>query len=272
MQIIDYFESNNLVHPNHHGFRANHNTTTALLQMYDTWVEAMDRGEATGVVFLDMSAAFDMVCHRVLLQKLELYGFDMASLAWMQSYLSDRKQTVCIDGTCSPLLPLEFGVPQGSIIGPLLYIIFTNDLPESVHDHHHPAEDLQVQHVQPVQPHTYNMLCVECGGICCFADDSSYTFSSKVASEISEKISDKFSAISDYMASHGLKLNGDKTHLMLLMSDESRRTKTNFDIYLDTTEEVIQPTKSEKLLGGIIGQNLKFTDHIQNNDESMLKY
>ena len=159
--MIDYFESNNLVHPYHHGFRANHNTTTALLQMYDTWVEAMDRGEATGVVFLDMSAGFDMVCHHVLLQKLQLYGFDMASLAWMQSYLSDRKQTVCIDGTCSPLLPLEFGVPQGSIIGPLLYIIFTNDLPDSVHDHHHQAEDLQVQHVQPVQPHTYNMLCVE---------------------------------------------------------------------------------------------------------------
>ena len=108
-----------------------------------------------------MSVAFDMVCHHVLLQKLQLYGFDMASLAWMQRYLSDRKQTVCIDGTCSPLLPLEFGVPQGSIIGPLLYIIFTNDLPESVHDHHHQAEDLQVQHVQPVQPHTYNMLCVE---------------------------------------------------------------------------------------------------------------
>ena len=106
---------------------------------------------------------------------------------------------------------------------------------------------------------------------CSVLSDSSYTFSSKVASEISEKISDKFSEISDYMASHGLKLNGDKTHLMLLMSDESRRAKPNFDIYLDTSEEVIQPTKSEKLLGGIIGQNLKFTDHIQNNDESMLK-
>ena len=91
MQMIDYFESNNLVHPYHHGFRANHNTTTALLQMYDTLVEAMDRGGATGV-FLYMSAAFDMVCHHVLLQKLQLYGFDMASLAWMQSYLSDRKR------------------------------------------------------------------------------------------------------------------------------------------------------------------------------------
>ena len=76
IQMIDYFESNHLLHPNHHGFRANHNTTTALLQMYDTWVEAMDRGEATGVCFLDMSAAFDMVSHNVLLDKLLLIHMD----------------------------------------------------------------------------------------------------------------------------------------------------------------------------------------------------
>ena len=119
--MIDYFETNNLLHPNHHGFRANHNTTTALIQMYDTWVEAMDKEEATGVCLLDMSAAFDMVSHPVLLDKLVLYGFDTASHEWIRSYLDGRKQTVCIDGACSPLLSLEVGVPQGSIIAPLLH-------------------------------------------------------------------------------------------------------------------------------------------------------
>ena len=267
VQIIEYFESNNLLHPNHHGFRANHNTTTALLQMYDLWVEAMDRGEATGVVLLDMSAAFDMVDHNLLIEKLLLYGFDNASAAWIKSYLTDRRQTVCIDGTCSPLLPLEYGVPQGSIIGPLLYIIFTSDLPECVHDHH-----LQHGDHQPVQPvPLHNMYCTDCGGICCFADDSSYTFSSKEAGNITDKISEKFRSISEYMASNGLKLNGDKTHLMLLMTDESRRAKPDFQITLDTEQEVIETSKSEKLLGGIISQNLKFKDHILNDDESLLK-
>ena len=95
VQIIDYFEHHKLLHPSHHGFRANHNTTTALLQMYDTWVEAMDKGEATGVCFLDMSAAFDMVNPEVLLKKLHLYGFEPTSVTWIESYLSDRKQTVC---------------------------------------------------------------------------------------------------------------------------------------------------------------------------------
>ena len=149
----------------------------------------------------------------------------------------------------------------------MLYIIFTIDLPECVHDHH-----LQHGGHQPVQPvPLHNMYCTDCGGICCFADDSSYTFSSKEAEKITDKISEKFRSISEYMASNGLKLNGDKTHLMLLMTDESRRAKPDFQITLDTEQEVIETSKSEKLLGGIISQNLKFKDHILNDDESLLK-
>ena len=272
VQMIDYFESNNLLHPNHHGFRANHNTTTALLQMYDYWVEAMDRGEATGVCFLDMSAAFDMVNHSVLLEKLLLYGFDTASFTWIKSYLEDRKQTVCIDGTCSPLLCLDTGVPQGSIIGPLLYIVFTNDLPETVHGHLPPQEHSEEhQHPQDSPEHSYNLYCDICGNICCFADDSSFSYSSKDTNEISEVLTDKYNIIAEYMQSHQLKLNGDKTHLMLLLSDAARRSRPNNSVNLDTGSETIYPTKCEKLLGGFIGQNLKFTEHIRDNEHSMIK-
>ena len=268
-QMIEYFETNKLLHPSHHGFRVNHSTTTALLQMYDMWVEAMDRGEATGVCFLDMSAAFDLVSHSVLLDKLSLYGFDCASIAWIQSYLSNRQQTVCIDGTCSKLLPLSAGVPQGSIIGPLLYIIFTNDLPESIHGH-------LPEHQQPLPQdshgqQSYNLNCQSCGSICCFADDSSLSFSNTDAGTISEVLAEKYSTISEYMGCHQLKLNSDKTHLMLLRSDAARRSRHEFQVTLDTQSEVIQPSQSEKLLGGVISQNLKFTDHVQDNDYSMLK-
>ena len=239
IQIIDYFESNNLLHPNHHGFRANHNTTTALLQMYDNWVEAMDRGEATGVCFLDMSAAFDLVSHFVLLDKLLLYGFEDASYTWIKSYLEDRQQTVCIDGTCSALLSLEAGVPQGSIIGPILYIIFTNDLPETIHEHL-PQELPQDCHLFQDSPqHSFNMHCASCGTMCCFADDSSYSFSSKAAEDISNKLTDKYNNISEYMTCHERKLNGDKTKLMLLMSDAARRAKPDLSISLNTGTETI---------------------------------
>ena len=269
VQIIDYFEFNKLLHPSHHGFRANHNTTTALLQMYDTWAEAMDKGEATGVCFLDMSAAFDMVNSSVLLRKLHLYGFDFTSITWLESYLTDRKQTVCIDGTCSKMKQLSIGVPQGSVIGPLLYIIFTNDLPESVHGH---LPEEQHQHAQGTpHRHSFNLDCFACGTVCCFADDSSYSFSSQSAESISDQLATKYATISDYMGSHELKLNSDKTHLLLIRSDAARRASPDFPVILNTGAEIIQPSKSEKILGATIAQNLKFTEHIQNGEDSMLK-
>ena len=89
-------EKNQLIHPNHHGFRAAHSTTTGLIQMYDSWVEALEYKQFTGVCFLDISAAFDILDHPLLLYKLQLYGFADDSLNWMRSYLNGRSQTVYI--------------------------------------------------------------------------------------------------------------------------------------------------------------------------------
>ena len=118
-QIIRYLSENQLLHPNHHSYRKNHNTTTALIQMYDSWVKAVDDGEISGVCLLDMSAAFDIVDHGLLLQKLRLYGFDSSALAWVESYLTDRRQCVSIDSCLSSMLQTDTGVPQGSILEPM---------------------------------------------------------------------------------------------------------------------------------------------------------
>ena len=88
--MVAYLSENNLIHPNHHAYRANHNTTTALIQMYDVWLDSLEKYEMAGVCFLDMSAAFDIVDHPLLIRKLELYGFDRGILDWFTSYLSDR--------------------------------------------------------------------------------------------------------------------------------------------------------------------------------------
>lgn len=125
-------ESNQLIHPSHHGFRAKHNTSTALLEMFDGWLEAFDNDDITAVIMLDLSAAFDVVDHVILLDKLEIYGFESKEILWMRSYLTGRRQQVYVDGALSDPLVLEARVPQTSILGPLLYIIFTNDLPEVV--------------------------------------------------------------------------------------------------------------------------------------------
>ena len=135
-QILQYLSSNNILHPSHHAYRSGHNTTTALIQMYDTWINAYEDKELSGVCLLDMSAAFDIVDHSLLLKKMELYGFGLESLEWIQSYLTDRSQCVSINGSLLKLLPVPTGVPQGSILGPIFYTLFTNELPEIVHDHH----------------------------------------------------------------------------------------------------------------------------------------
>ena len=112
-------ESNSLLHPSHHGFRAGRSTATALLELHDNWVEAFDRKEVTAVMLLDLSAAFDVVSHPILFNKLEAYGFDSGSINWIKSYLTDRQQSVYVDGILSPPLKVNIGVPQGSILGPL---------------------------------------------------------------------------------------------------------------------------------------------------------
>ena len=118
-QIYSYFSSNQLFHPNLHGYRKNLSTQTALLQMYDKWVRAAAAGQLSGVVLLDLSAAFDLVDPDLLLQKLRAYGFDEDSLQWVHSYLTDRQPAVWIDHALSDFLPCEFRVPQGSNLGPL---------------------------------------------------------------------------------------------------------------------------------------------------------
>ena len=129
-QMIQYLEENQMIHPNSHAYRQWHNTETALISMHDTWVRSVDRGESCGVVCIDPSAAFDVVHHDLLLAKLELYGFGKDELAWVQSYLSGRSQCVCINGELSSLLALSHGLPQGSILGPLLFTMYANEFPK----------------------------------------------------------------------------------------------------------------------------------------------
>ena len=98
-QLLNHFVDNNLWHPNHHGFRSNHSTATALIQLYDKWITAVENGEFTAALLLDLSAAFDLVDHQILLGKLRLYNFTDETIAWFTSYLHDS--TTCSIRICS---------------------------------------------------------------------------------------------------------------------------------------------------------------------------
>lgn len=160
---------------------------------------------------LPLTSAFDLVNTDIFLDKMAAYNAGSNTVAWIKSYLTSRKKRVFVDGHLSDELPFETGVPQGSILGPLFYIIYTSDLPLAIHDGSNLVN-----------------ICEECGHLCCYADDSTYTVSSQEIGIISQKISSKYSEISTYMRNNKLVLNSDKTHLVVMASAHKHRKYENF--------------------------------------------
>ena len=110
------------------GFRKVHNTQYCLLKMLEKWKSAVDRGKSFGALLTDLSKAFDCLSHDLLLAKLHAYGFSLSALKLIHSYLKNRKQRTKIDSTYSTWEEILFGLPQGSILGPLLFNTFLCDL------------------------------------------------------------------------------------------------------------------------------------------------
>ena len=239
MQIYEYFEKNKLIYGSQYGYRKNHSTESACLELVDKLHKQLDDNQSPFCVFIDLSKAFDTINHNILLSKLRYYGIDNNAVSWFKSYLSDRQQYVEVDGVKSETKYIRTGVPQGSTLGPLLFIIYMNDINE-------------------VSDSLKSIL---------FADDTSLNstisvFPSINCEELSAKITSELSKISDWLRANKLSINVKKTKFMQFRYSQ-KPINSLPKLLLKMDEKIIEKVETFKFLGLTISETLTWKHHVE---------
>ena len=232
-QVQRYFTENSLTTEFQHAYRAGHSTCTAMLQMSDNWLASIDNSMFVGSVSIDCSAAFDLIDYDLLTDKLECYGFRPSAILMMRSYLTSRSQRCYFNGTYSNRKNVDCGIPQGSCLGPLLYSIFTNDLP----------------------------LAVKRASLTMYADDSTLYYAASTCSELNQVLTLELNRIYDWIKANKLVLNPSKTVAMIFGSTPKLAQEPKLNLIIDGQH--IQQVKKAKLLGLWLDGELSWTNHIK---------
>jgi hypothetical protein len=231
-QVYGFLTENNILTPVQSGFRKLYSTLTTLIDVSDNIHNDVEEGRGTGMLFLDLKKAFDTVNHDLLIQKLRQYGFGNSSLAWFTNYLSNRQQAVEINGTRSDWENVKTGVPQGSILGPLLFILYINDLPR----------------------------VIEKCNVTLYADDTALYFSSNDPGQIKQCLEEDLSRLKKWFDYNKLTLNVRKTKFMQFSSGQKKNKFS--DVQVKINEEQVERVEIFKYLGLWLDETLNFKEHV----------
>ena len=230
-RTFHFIQSNKILNNNQYGFREKHSTINAITALTGDVIKALENKDSVLSVFLDLSKAFDTIDHQILLHKLEFYGIRGTPLKWFKSYLTNRKQYVKYNNSDSLQQDITFGVPQGSILGLLLFIIYINDLP----------------------------FCVNHCKTILFADDTTIYKTGKQVNNIYEDMNNDLQVLADWFRANKLSLNISKTKSMLFCRSPPPE---NEELILTMSDTIIQRIKCLQFLGLYIDEKLDWHEHI----------
>ena len=232
-RLYDYLTKNDILFKKQFGFQKNHSTEHALLELVSEISESFENNKCTLGIFIDLSKAFDTVNHDILISKLRRYGITGTNLDWFENYLTNRKQCVTYDGLLTKTKRIVCGVPQGSILGPLLFLIYVNDLCKT--------------------SKLFDFIL--------FADDTNLFYSHKNLKALFETVNNELNLVNDWFIANKLSLNAKKTKYILFC----KRSKLD-DLPLKLpalwiNNKEIKRVSETSFLGVIIHESLSWHNH-----------
>ena len=243
-QLIHYLEDNKFLYNYQFGFRKKRGTSFSVVDFISKINQAIDNGEVSVGIFLDLSKTFDTVDHEILLEKLFYYGINCIEHNWFKSYLSNTKQFVCLNDCSSDLLPINCGVPQGSILGPILFLLYVNDaqvIMKSIH---------LVMH----------------------ADDMNLLHKNKDVKTLISELGAELSSLDDWLLANHLSCNLEKTKFLIFASKKKLKTLQNIpNTICFSGGNLIKRATCTKFLGVKIDQHLNWDLHIEDLSRKIAK-
>jgi hypothetical protein len=240
-QILDHLQKNNLITKNQHGFVPGRSTITQLLECLDIWTSILDEGGTVDAIYMDYQKAFDSVPHQRLLAKISSLGIRGNVRNWIQSFLSGRRQKVVVGGAQSKEADVTSGIPQGSVLGPILFVMFINDLPENIKTN-----------------------------VKMFADDTKLYTRSDIEGNVTE-LQEDLNRLQEWSDKWLLKFHPEKCSVLKIGREKSEATyymnkkETNSENVQETKSIVLGVSEVEKDLGVMIDSKLSFKDHVAYN-------
>ena len=237
-RMVDFLDQNSILNPNQFGFRKGLSTESAIIQFINNIHNGLNKRRHTIAIFMDLSKAFDVLDHNILSKKLEHYGFRGKILDLLMSFISDRKYFVNANGFTSDLKTVNIGVPQGSTLGPLLFLLYVNDMSNS----------------SSILNFTQ------------FADDTTLTHSGPNLEILTNEIETELEKVLEWLLANKLIINLRKTHSMLFTNKRVDRT-----IRIQANDTILEQKKECKFLGVIVDEDINWKSHINHISNKVSK-